>query len=399
MQEHEVLQFGSDFADFRGLVISSPIEFGSGAKCFFAPPEGTKPQDEGVPPPPSAPLPLSSKKWLAKLRCLWPFLMTPPAEAVNPRQHEFTVSRLLGGRALLATTLALDLQESARSALHYLIYTNGTSPWETGRMLNTLAHTGTFRLAALLNMGKMRRLVPRLAVCEARVRTALDALTKKFDDNPEPQPDDKYEQRISAVKRRADILARCLPEIGKSLNAITEEFSQEDKLHQADNFERRIALSRLYANRFRQLVERLRIGRLEGFVPYDEFVERKLGGAYALIDLISTRFERIKADITALRQIETSQRSRISEENVGNIQRWADWALFLVLVPYYAGEVIIEKMGGADRNAWWAWLSIWLLSATIGTHTGRNILRRIAYSAQNQKAYPTRNNIEPVTEF
>jgi len=166
MSWDDVRQFGSDFADFRGLVISSPAEPGTaGVERFFALPGETPiPHDGESPSPP--PLPLSHKKWHAKLRVLWPFLMTPPTETANPKQHELTVSRLLGGRVLLATSLALDLQESETSPLHYFIYTNGTSPWETGRMLNTLAHTGTFRLAALMNMGKMRQVPPRLTICE-----------------------------------------------------------------------------------------------------------------------------------------------------------------------------------------------------------------------------------------
>lgn len=398
METKDVLPFGSDFADFRGLVISSPAEPpASGAERFFALPGETPLIDDAVSPWPS-PAPLSSKRWQAKLRVLWPFLMTPPAEAASPEQHELTISRMLGGRALLTTSLSLDQQKSVRSPLHYLIYTNGTSPWETGRMLNTLAHTGTFRLAALLNMGKMRRVAPQLTVCETLIRKALDTLAQKFDGDAEML--DEAERQIRIVKARADVLADCLPRIGESLNAMTAEFSRKNNAPlQADNFERRIALSRLYVARFRQLVARLRIERLEGFVPYDEFVERKLGAAYALIDLISARFERIKADVTSLRQIETAQRSRLSGDQISRFQETADIVLFFFLLPYYAGEVLIEKIGGMHDNDRWAWLGVWLLSAAIGIERSRHLLQRLGHEALSQRGIPTTDGVEPVSEF
>src|SRR6185312_13999520 len=164
------------------------------------------------------------------------------------------------------------------------------------------------------------------------IRIALDTLPQEFDDGIETRPDDDA-RRTSNTKKRAAILAKCLPKIGASLNAIAKEFAKANEpLYQSDNFERRIALSRLYISRFRQLAGRLRIGRLEGFVPYDEFVERKLGAAYALIDLISARFERIKADVTVLRQIETAQHNRVVQEITLELQLSADVALFIFLL-------------------------------------------------------------------
>jgi len=115
----------------------------------------------------------------------------------------------------------------------------------------------------------------------------------------------------------------------------------------------------------------LRIGRLEGFVPYDEFVERKLGAAYALIDLISARFERIKADVTVLRQIETAQHNRVVQEITLELQLSADVALFIFLLPYYAGSVWFERIlrleGGAATSRL-AWLALWLAFVLFAVH-------------------------------
>ena len=383
MKTEDVQKFGRAFADFRGLVLTSPVERpgDADAQPFFllqGPPRGDDSTRIVAPA-------LKPEQWQIKLRRLWPFLKTPPAENVDPKKHEFSISRMLGGRAMLATTLSLQPREFERKPLFYFINTTGTSPWETGRLIALLSRLGTFRLAALLNMEKVHQVASRLNVSETLVREALDRISTVLgSDGLEAL---SPEEQLRLAKKRADILAQYLPQIGESLKSITDPFSRQNVPNEGialapDNFERRLALSRVYARKFRQNVGRLRIGRMEGYLPYDEFVEHRLGATYAMVDLISTRFRQVRTDMNTLRQIEIAQQGRIAEAQTTQLQKTAEWILFLIFIPYYFGEVLLEKVLRSEKHAWLErrvgllWLAIWIASATLANEGVRKFIKR-----------------------
>ncbi len=47
----------------------------------------------------------------------------------------------------------------------------------------------------------------------------------------------------------------------------------------------------------------LRIKRLEGYQPYDEFVERRLGGIFGFIDGVEQRIDQLKSEWRSLDQL------------------------------------------------------------------------------------------------
>jgi len=373
-------QFGDIFGDFRGVILnaSSSADADVALDPFFQP-SGWQREIEAM--PIGAPR-ISTVEWQRRLKLLWPFLMARPTEpdkradlefSADPKRIEFSVSKILKGRGLLATALGYQPQDPNLQSLplFYFVYTSGIGARQMGRLVDTLSHMCTFRLAALLNNDKMNRAVPLLDAAENLVRQTFEKLLGSREDDASPQ----------AVEERANILAENLPKIGRKLYAITAPFSE----NQNDNFDRRIELSRHYVRKFRQLVGTLRLGRVEGFLPYDEFVEHRLGPAFSMADLVAARFNRIRADLNTLRQTEIALRSRLAQEQAARsqaqaaeaeqkivrLQDFAEKALLLVLVPFYGGELVIEKMRG---NQFAYWFLIWAISGSLAFKNVRDWL-------------------------
>ena len=380
MENAIVQQFGTVFADFRGLVLSAPpqgTESATATKLFFSNPRWRSVEETS----PSAATPLPQRVWQSRLKTLWPFLAAKPTPSVNPRKHEFSISTMLGGRVLVATALGIQPQEQTPETLplFYFVYANGTSARQTGRLMEMLTHLGTYRVAALLGTDKMHRAAPLLGVSEDLIRATFREILHPLSpgdllaDNRRFGELNEDEREFLLARQRATILAARLPKIGSSLNDVMSLFVEGPY---PDNFERRIELSRYYARLFRKGVGFLRIGRIEGFLPYDRFVERRLGAAYGYMDLLASRFRKINADVNTLRQTEITQRSRLAEgqtadaeTKVSKLQDTADKALMFVLIPYYAGEVVIEKI--FHLTGWYYWVAIWGLSASVAWKRGR----------------------------
>src|SRR5262249_24863555 len=67
----------------------------------------------------------------------------------------------------------------------------------------------------------------------------------------------------------------------------------------------RVERSRYYRAQFMTLMRALRSdvsGRIEGFVPYEEFVERRFGSAYEFIDMVGKRYNRVERQLSAMYQ-------------------------------------------------------------------------------------------------
>src|SRR5207237_9236604 len=61
----------------------------------------------------------------------------------------------------------------------------------------------------------------------------------------------------------------------------------------------RIERSRYYVTQFDNNVKLLRIKRLEGDQPYDQFIRRRLGSEFDLIDRLGSRYERATRNVVA----------------------------------------------------------------------------------------------------
>ncbi|HEY3638884.1 MAG TPA: hypothetical protein VGK90_12110 [Rhizomicrobium sp.] len=368
--DEEVKEFGTVFADFRGLVLGLPggkkiasLPAGATAAVAFKEPfwrnsaktagPSTEPCKEGY--------------WEKQRQAFWP-LITAQMDGVNFADHEVSVSRMLGSRALVATTLGVQRQGDKSKGLPvlYLALTRSTDGRQIGRLVENLSRLGTFRLAALAEFARLRRAGRILKVVENNIKTTYTKLhnAKKLAIAKYPAFDklgaNKQGEVIARIK--AGILDRQLGGIGNNMNEVAHVFRKNWPID--DDLEHRIERSHYYANKFRKGVKILRIERLEGFLPYNIFVERRMGAAYEYMALLLNRFERVKANVNMLYQIEIGQRSRVaqvqtatSEARIWKFQKFADAALITALLPYYCGQIIIEKIfgwGSPFSNIMWA---------------------------------------------
>jgi hypothetical protein len=87
-------------------------------------------------------------------------------------------------------------------------------------------------------------------------------------------------------------------------------------------------------------LELLRIDRLEGDQPYNDFVARRLGAEFDYIDRLGVRYERAVNNIVALDQNYLAMRSNDIQNKIQKIQELGDLALIGALLPYYVMHLL-----------------------------------------------------------
>jgi len=131
------------------------------------------------------------------------------------------------------------------------------------------------------------------------------------------------------------------------------------------SIEYRLVRSQYYRENFFNGLKALRIERIEGYQPYDDFVRRRLQSAFAFIDSIERRLSDAQTEwrsvdqiflstiITKLTsEIDGTQKSITNAHKKANeiqgeierIQKWGELALLLFLIPYYFNNLILESI-------------------------------------------------------
>jgi hypothetical protein len=139
----------------------------------------------------------------------------------------------------------------------------------------------------------------------------------------------------------------------KAFNIVAGEFLEET----GTGLSYRIERSRYYVKLFDDNVKLLRVRRVEGDQPYDQFIRRRLGSQFDFIDRLGIRYER------ATRAVETIDQSYLAivqgrlgviqaeidddtnkiQIDIQRIQEWGEFALLAALVPYYVVH-LLEKL-------------------------------------------------------
>ncbi|MCL8489067.1 type II toxin-antitoxin system HicB family antitoxin [Bradyrhizobium denitrificans] len=377
--QSEINRLGRVFADFRCLLLSkqAPAEYAAilaekpwqnFQEPFWRRRGGPAPQDNEKP---------ETKQgyWQERRAEFWP-LLTANIRGVDFKRYEFTASQMLKGRALYITALgpqpAID-RGGERFPLCYFFYTYTLNGWQIGRLVDRINYLGTVRLAALIELEQLRDAALEIGDCERELKSAFSDAHKirnaKKDSNgaysatstPDFSGVGASGESIEEVDARAMHLEKYLDRIGAKISSINEKFSGD--------IEYRIERSRYYVKQFNVGIAALRIRRLEGFQPYDVFIRRRLGAAFDSIDLLGIRYQRVRADMSALYQLYLAHESRAvqtatRDQNVEieHIQAIADFALFAVLVPYYLGNLLEHIVwSNTEHHApWWAWLLLFL---------------------------------------
>jgi hypothetical protein len=261
-------------------------------------------------------------------------------------KYECTANYLLDGRGAYFSTLAPQTPEAADRQLiplEYVLYVHrkyqlpptydghlgasgGVNRWQLGRLVDRIHLLGTMRLASLKYLPALRRAGATLSHLASYVNVAREAI------DPENAAQTDASGAISKVH--------------STFGRITTDFDKATETNTGILY--RIEQSRYYKEQFDKNMKALRIGRIEGYQRYDQFIERRLGPAFDFIDRLGRRYERATNNIATLDQNYLTMKiaSIDSETNridsgIRKIQEWGEFVLLAALVPYYVNHLLV----------------------------------------------------------
>lgn len=110
--------------------------------------------------------------------------------------------------------------------------------------------------------------------------------------------------------------------------------------------------SKYYRDRFDRLSLSLDIKLIEGYQPYDVFLEHRLARAYSIIDLVAHHFAELQDKEIRLRKEWMSLKMNQHQRDIASGQNVVEVFFFLVLLPYYAHYCLVacyDKVKGSSR--------------------------------------------------
>ena len=308
-------------------------------------------------------------------------------------RYECTISYLLDGRAIYMSTLgpqSSSMPDDQRSPVEFILYTQQrfsekdrdgqgetsrtvVNKWQLGRLVSQILLLGTLRLCALKDVKLLHKAGGELAGLDEIVQRAREMIAgdedkakavqtaanrkgaapaitngnegfagsgKPGEDAQDAGPadgDDQVRANIPGIQHIANA--------HQTLNQITRGFLDRS----ASGLLYRIERSRYYVKQFADNVKLLRILRVEGNQPYDQFIQRRLGSEFDFIDRLGIRYERATRNISTLDQhyLAITQNALVQRANkidletkgiqseIRLIQEWGEFALLGALVPYY----------------------------------------------------------------
>lgn len=259
---------------------------------------------------------------------------------------EAVVCGMGGGMALYAASLGQWARQSGGIApLNHLLVFAGHSDAQLGRLVRRMHVLGELRYAAVMDYhGAKGRDLHSASVQLRALGDDVDKATRK--------PSMKLLKRI--VRSLADI-----GEVGQG------------------GLNYRIEQSRYYADEYRNQLEQLRVVRIAGWQPYDDFVRRYISLLFGRIDRIGNRYEAlgrrvdrlllweqakgiqryqkdVKRTLSHLDRLTTRQRRdwRRQLELLGNAELFA-----IIFGVYYLGSILERAL--FDRDHHWVMLGDW----------------------------------------
>jgi hypothetical protein len=346
---------GRVFANFRGLVMATdglpeavePREFpgSSGAEPFprfkgngGIDPTGTRSSDE-------------PNEANAVVKAFWPFVRRSIRAA---DRKEFVACGVMGWRALYVTALncppTFEWAEEAHSSktdipagqlpeeaaddkgkepVHYLLITKGEPHRrQIGRIVERINSMGIMRLIALRDYGIIRdastqiqlrgqeldTMMRKWSVSRAKIRADFERDSQgKLGDVLRNLQDDED----GAIQKLADGVEKDLIELSAALDEVGIE-----AVH---GLHFRINRSRYYVCEFDSLLASLKIGNIDTWVSYDQFVTRGLKPAFDFIDGIGIRLLGLRTRLqSVLEGIETGalvRQSSATRQNTMHLRR------------------------------------------------------------------------------
>jgi len=270
------LQVGTVFCEFHGAILG-----------LFPDRDGIKSLSVGInnpAAPSSIPELVGAKSFSASeapkiTGAIWPIIKevqrTDDSDELDEKRYgkpEFTVSRFQNGRSLYISSLGwLDPQPEAlrTKPIIYTVLVAYRSRWSLGRLVERIHSLGTFRLAAMYDIEKITSAGDKLKNLQDELRTAESQLANAGTDID------------------GDYFAKECLLAGSNMNY--------GLMH-------RIERSQYYLKSFERHLESLRCRRVEGFQPYDQFVRRRMYGAFDYIRRVGDRYIELRHEIDLILQ-------------------------------------------------------------------------------------------------
>jgi hypothetical protein len=248
-------------------------------------------------------------------------------------RNECAANYMLDGHAFYLGTVGPQLVSTTmdeRNPGEFIVYASQrpdssktfVNKWQLGRLVNQILLLDTLRLCALKDVKPLHEAGRQFARLDLSTQEAGDA-TLLFD--------------VGAM----DLIRKT----HQNLSGITGEFLRNT----GSGLLYRIERSRYYVQQFEENLRQLRITRLEGDQPYDQFIKRRLGSEFDFIDRLGIRYARAAGDLVTLGQKVALLQNQLAitqnkiQSSIYTIQEWGEFALLAALVPYYVVH-LLEKI-------------------------------------------------------
>jgi hypothetical protein len=222
-----------------------------------------------------------------------------------------------------------------------VLYASHDERFQLGRLVERFLTLGTLRLAALYDLHKVEHASELLR----EVETELDGLNKGLPDKLKAGGESAGENIAKDILKISTRLARI---------AHGEEGQGAQKI--IGGLPHRTERSNYYWQAFNLLTPDLRIGRIEGSQPYDQFIRHASGSSYNFIRMVGVRYQRLQnaiAEIDEKIQTEESVRTQKSTakgtKESAKFLEAAEWGFWFALFPYYSSSFILHNVLGHNN--------------------------------------------------
>ena len=281
------------------------------------------------------------------IRQLWPIIECLQGEhsaAPGLRDFEVTASMFLESRAIYASSLGHPKTppsgSPSRVPVVYSLVVCFDDPWQLGRLLDTIHSMGTLRLAALRDVDKISRAARDLASIRSLLRKGSG---------------------IEKVQHKMELLLK-------------------------RDVSWRIERSQRYWKQFQSRIKRLRIERIEGFQPYDSFVDRRIGDTITFIESTGRQLSFVRKEVDLRYQLQQTDSLEKNGNRIVALQK-AGEMLLVIPLTYYAYmlcDKFSEKMKGwkifAMDYAPWMLFSVSLLIACLALRFSEFLRKKEEFS-------------------
>ncbi|MBI1187909.1 MAG: DUF3422 family protein [Alphaproteobacteria bacterium] len=329
--------FGARFADFRGVVIPATVD----------PDAVVLSRLRRLDDPPLQP---GIAAYVEERRALLhTFLGLDDERKPPPQEHasESVLCSLLDGQALYAAPL-VHWGTGVLPVRYLLAYGPDCSPDQLGRLVRRLHVMGELRHTALLDYDRGPG-ADDLKRASKEIREVGALFNKKIHDG-----------EITDFSQ--------LSEISTKLNELNR--------HADGGITYRTEQSRYYADAFKERLPDLRVGRIEGYQPYDAFVRRYVYQTFSKIDQVGRRYEALgrrldrwtflssaeNADAFQ-RQLKTAadEMSAVVKK-IGLLQTTAE-RFATIFVVYYIGYILKSAAQNTPIRPFYDW--IWAAAVVV----------------------------------